>query len=193
MHSALRLSEVTRVNQLLWQTFSLLCGQNPAHTWAAGEALLPFCQRCAGLYIGAATCVALHLVLRPGLSGRFIAAHGLLLLIAAPFCFHWIPNGPVLRAMTGVLCGFGIGTFLWLVPGTALGRADGSGRRAATWGYAAGLISVLLLVPLAGSLGGAVIGWMLEGLAAAGVLSFAGLVLANAAFGLRGLVRRQVK
>jgi uncharacterized membrane protein len=178
------------VNRLLWQAFSVVCGQNPEHTWAVGQTLLPFCQRCTGLYVGAGVCVALHLILRPGLSGRFIAAHGLFLLIAAPFGFHWIPDEPALRAMTGVLCGFGIGTFLWLVPGTAWGRADGSGRRAAAWGYGVGLGAVLLLVPLAGDHGGAVSGWVLKGLAAAGLVSLAGLVLTNAAFGLRGVARR---
>jgi uncharacterized membrane protein len=179
-----------RVNRLLWQAFSLVCGQNPEHTWSAGQTLLPFCQRCTGLYIGAFVCVALHLILRPGLGGRFLAAHGLFLLIAAPFGFHWIPDWPSLRAMTGVLCGFGIGTFLWLVPGTAWGRANGAGHRAAAWGYAAGLGAVLVLVPVAGGHGGAASGWVLEGLAAAGVVSLGGLALANAAFGLRGVVRR---
>jgi uncharacterized membrane protein len=179
-----------RVDQLLRQAFSVVCGQNPEHTWAAGPTLLPFCQRCAGLYVGAFVCVALHLILRPGLGGRFLAAHGLLLLIAAPFGFHWIADGPALRAMTGVLCGFGIGTFLWLAPGTAWGRAEGSGRRAAVWGYAAGLGAVLLVVPLAGGAGGAASGRVLEGLAAAGVVSLAGLALANVAFGLRGVARR---
>ena len=178
------------MNQLLWQAFSVVCGQNPEHTWAAGLTLLPFCQRCAGLYIGAFVCVALHLILRPGLGGRFLAAHGLFLLIAAPFGFHWILDWPGLRAMTGVLCGFGIGTFLWLVPGTAWGWADGSGRRGAIAGYAGGLGAVLLLVPLAGGQGGAASGRVLEGLAAAGLVTLGGLALANAAFGLRGVARR---
>ena len=168
----------------------MVCGQNPEHTWSAGPALLPFCQRCTGLYVGAFACVALHLTLRPRLRGRFLAAHGLLLLIAAPFGFHWIPDGPALRAMTGVLCGFGIATFLWLVPATAWGWADGAGRQAAAWGYAAGLGAVLLLVPVAGSHGSAASGRVLEGLAAAGGVALAGLALANAAFGLRGVARR---
>lgn len=177
------------MNRLLWQAFSVVCGQNPEHTWSVGPTLLPFCQRCTGLYIGAFVCVALHLILRPGLGGRFIAAHGLFLLIAVPFGFHWIPDGPALRAMTGVLCGFGIGTFLWLVPGTAWGRANGAGRRAAVWGYATGLGAVLVLVPLAGGHGGAASGRVLEALAAAGLVSIGGLALANAAFGLRGVFR----
>jgi uncharacterized membrane protein len=177
------------VNRFLWQTFSFVCGQNPDHTWAPGHTPLPFCQRCAGLYAGAGLCVALLLILRPRLTGRFIAAHGLLLLIVAPFGLHWIPHGPALRTITGVFCGFGIGMFLWLVPATAWNWADVTGRRTATRAYAAGLGAASVLVPLAGGYGSAIAYWGLELLAAAGALSLAALVLTNLALGLRGISR----
>jgi uncharacterized membrane protein len=177
------------MHQLLWQAFSLLCGQNPEHTWAPGQALLPFCQRCTGLYVGSFVCLLLHWVARPGQGRRFIALHCLFLLIAAPFVFHWIPDGPVLRTLTGVLCGFGIGTFLWLVPSAGWGIDEAPTRKSAGAWYALGLCATLLLLPLAANFGGAVIGCALQGLAAAGAVSLGGLALTNAVFGLRGFVR----
>ena len=39
--------------EFLGQCFAFLCGQNPEHTWAPGGLLLPCCQRCLGLYVGA--------------------------------------------------------------------------------------------------------------------------------------------
>ena len=58
----------------------------------------------------------LHLWLKPKFSNRFLLVHGAFLLLMAPFGFHWLPQGPVLRTMTGVLFGFGVVTFLWLQP-----------------------------------------------------------------------------
>ncbi len=178
---------MTLVHQLLWQAFSLFCGQNPEHTWAPGQAPLPFCQRCTGLYVGSMVCLLLHWVLRPRHGRRFVALHCLFLLTAAPFGFHLIQHGPVLRTMTGVLCGFGIGTFLWLVPAAGWGVAEAPIRNSAEALYVLGLCATLLLLPLAANLGGAVIGCVLQWLAAAGAVFLGGLVIANVAFGLRGV------
>ncbi len=76
--------------------------------------LLPCCQRCLGLYVGAAVAAGSHLWLRPRLTGRFLELHGAFLLCMLPFGFHWLPQGPLLRTITGVLFGFGVVTFLWL-------------------------------------------------------------------------------
>ena len=76
--------------------------------------LLPCCQRCTGLYVGAGVAALLHLWLRPRLSGRFLEIHGAFLLVMVPFGFHWVAQGPVLRTLTGVLFGFAVVTFLWL-------------------------------------------------------------------------------
>ena len=177
------------MHQLLWQAFSLLCGQNPEHTWAPGQAQLPFCQRCTGLYVGGFVCLLLHGILRPRQGRRWVALYCLFLLTAAPFGFHLIQDGPVLRTMTGVLCGFGIGTFLWLVPAATWGVADASACKGAGALYALGLCATLLLLPLAADLGGTVLGCVLQWFAAAGAVLLGGLVLANVAFGMRGFVR----
>ncbi|HRT10491.1 MAG TPA: DUF2085 domain-containing protein [Candidatus Paceibacterota bacterium] len=194
---------MTGVSSFLWWTFSLVCGQNPAHTWEIEGSLLPVCQRCAGLYAGAALCLLLHGLLRPNLGGRFIAAHGLLLVVAAPFGLHWIPEGPALRAMTGALAGFGIGTFLWVAPANAWDRLRGQARHpmlrppvhnaSSTGGslrYAAGLAAALGLIPLAGCHGGVAGGWVLQGLALAGLLALTLLLAANTFLALLGLMRR---
>jgi len=81
----------------------LVCGQNAEHTWAPGEVLLPCCQRCTGLYVGAGVAALLHRWLRPRLSGRFLEMHGAFLVLMVPFGFHWLSQGPALRAAMGVL------------------------------------------------------------------------------------------
>lgn len=99
---------------ILNHLFAAVCGQNPDHTWAPGGVLLPCCQRCLGLYVGGAIAAWLHFGLRPVLSGRFLKIHGAFLLLMAPFGFHWLPQGPVLRTVSGVLFGFGLVAFLLL-------------------------------------------------------------------------------
>jgi uncharacterized membrane protein len=100
--------------EVLHHVFAAVCGQNPAHTWAPGGILLPCCQRCTGLYVGAGVAALLHIWLRPKLSGRFLEDHGAFLLAMAPFGFHWLKDGPTLRTATGLLFGFAVVTFLWL-------------------------------------------------------------------------------
>ena len=99
---------------ILSHVLAAVCGQNPGHTWAPGGMLLPCCQRCTGLYVGAGASGVLLLWLRPKLSGRFLEVHGAFLLAMAPFGFHWLAQGPMLRTVTGVLFGFAVVTFLWL-------------------------------------------------------------------------------
>jgi hypothetical protein len=100
--------------EILGHWFAAVCGQNPGHTWAPGGILLPCCERCVGLYIGAGVAALLHFALRPKLTGRFLQIHGAFLLVMVPFGFHWIAHGAALRSASGVLFGFGIVAFLWL-------------------------------------------------------------------------------
>jgi len=100
--------------ELLHHLFGCVCGQNPVHTWAPGGVWLPVCQRCTGLYAGACVAALLHLALRPVATSRWLWLHGGFLLCMIPFGYHWLPQGPVLRALTGVLFGFGLVAFLRL-------------------------------------------------------------------------------
>lgn len=166
--------------------FGWVCGQNPLHTWAPGGVLLPCCQRCTGLYIGAALAAALHFWLRPRLSNRFLEAHGVCLLQMVPFGFHWLPQGPELRTFTGLLFGFGVTTFLWLIPAArwlgAPPRWRGAALIYAAIGAAAGL--GLLVAVRGGSVAASGLAW----LAAVGLVALAALVAVNLFAGTRGLL-----
>jgi hypothetical protein len=150
---------------------------------------MPCCQRCTGLYSGALLALALHWVWRPNLSGRFLAAHGFFLLIAAPFGLHWLPQGPILRTTTGVLCGFAVASFLWLVPATCWAKPPALQRVNALLAYGLGLVCTVLLLPVAASSSSLAAGVVITGIAAAGVISLSLLTVLNLALGVRRLVR----
>lgn len=174
--------------------FSAICGQDPAHTWACGGVTLPCCQRCTGLYVGAVLAALVHLGFKPRLTGRFLEVHGAFLLLMVPFGFHWISQGPAGRAVTGVLFGFGLVTFLKLplsqCPALRWTAQWPQGETATSSGWyftAAGLAA--FGVPLLGALGGELAAWGLSGAALLGVLVLSLLVLANAGLGLAGAAR----
>ncbi|MDO8544549.1 MAG: DUF2085 domain-containing protein [Opitutaceae bacterium] len=102
---------------MLEQLFSFVCGQNPSHTWAPGGELLPCCERCTGLYAGAAIALLLQFVLRMRPTARFLQLHGLLLMMMIPLGFHWVAHGALVRTGSGLFFGFGVVSLLWLLPG----------------------------------------------------------------------------
>jgi len=113
--------------------FSVLCGQYADHTFVPGGLWLPCCQRCTGLYGGAAMAALLHLWLRPRLTARWLALHGLCIALMVPCGAHWIPQGPVLRAASGAVFAFGVFTFLWApVRARMTGRSPNGSRGAPT-------------------------------------------------------------
>jgi uncharacterized membrane protein len=179
------------MSESLRHLFAAVCGQNPDHTWAPGGLLLPCCQRCTGLYVGALVALTLHLWLRPRMSGRFLQVHGLCLLQMLPFGFHWLPQGPALRTVTGLFFGYGVVTFLWLVPAawwqTTVAQQP--------WRYWVGLATSLLLVPAIAAWGGKAGAFFLTWLALVGFAALAGLAAANIGLGLVSLARlcRRVK
>src|ERR1017187_5433555 len=187
---------------LLAHWFAAVCGQYPGHTWAPGGILLPCCQRCTGLYVGAGAAALLHLWLRPKLSGRFLEIHGAFLVVMVPFGFHWVAQGPVLRTLTGVLFGFGIVTFLWLPLNQRAGKPLSRPLRVqdSAWGYFVMLGATLILLPTTAMLGGAFAAYGLSGAACWGVLVLAALIVGDFCLALRGawrlrhrLVRRPIQ
>lgn len=98
------------------QAFGLLCGQPFGRTWSLEGEWLPFCQRCTGLYIGAAVALALQGVLRIRPGVRLLRVYGLLLLQLVPFGLHIVPDTGILRTLTGMAFSFGLVGFLWLLP-----------------------------------------------------------------------------
>ncbi len=193
---------------LIYHLFSAVCGQHPDHTWTSAGVPLPCCQRCLGLYAGAAVAMALHGWLKPRLTGRFLEVHGLFLLVMAPFGFHWLPQGPVLRTLTGILFGFGVVTFLWL-PLAARITEESAGRNSKwkeglatqsrailAWrhdAYVCGLVGCMLVLPLLAARGGEWAGFVLSVLAVCGLAALAGLVMANLCLAIVATFRRGVR
>ena len=195
----------------LYHFFSAVCGQNPEHTWVPGGIRLPCCERCMGLYAGACAAAVLHVSLRPKLTGRLLEVHGAFLLLMAPFGFHWLPQDPLLRTLTGMLFGFGVVTYAWLpLSDSAVARIGNPRYRriatcrarpgaehlagsnpvmqpAANPGYALGLGAALAAVPALAALGGRPGAYLLCGLVCAGALALGALLMANAALGVAGL------
>jgi uncharacterized membrane protein len=172
--------------EALSHLFAAVCGQNLDHTWAPAGLLLPCCQRCTGLYVGAGMAALLHLWLRPKLSARFLEIHGAFLLFMAPYGFHWVAQGPALRTITGVLFGFAVVTFLRL---PLASRFTFHVSRPAVWGYFLILGATVALLPLVASVGGQVAAFALSGIIACGALALLALVVANISLGLFAILR----
>jgi len=172
--------------QLASDLFGAVCGQNPDHTWAPGGILLPCCERCTGLYVGAIVAAVLHFWLRPRLNGRFLEVHGLFLLLMAPLGLHWVPQGPVVRTSSGVLFGFGVVTFLWApLASHFTSRNPGRGAR----GYFGALLLTLVCLPPAAAWGGKAAACVLSALVASGALALGALVAADVILALLGGLR----
>lgn len=157
--------------------FSIVCGQNPGHTWTPGGELLPVCQRCTGLYAGATLAILLQLVFRPRPTARYLWVHGALLLQMVPQGFHLVPQEPLSRTISGVLFGAGLVAFLLLPLRPAAAEATGPGRSSARWGYGLGLALGTLLVLAGSAAGGSPSALLLRGAALAGLIALGGLVL----------------
>jgi len=164
---------------LLRELFGQVCGQGSHPAWTPGGTPLICCQRCLGLYVGGLAAWALHLCWKPRLSRDFLAVHGALILLLAPFGWHWLPENPWLRTLTGFLCGAGIATFLWLVPATKVWRhpqlTPAKGSRKYAFGLGAASVGLLLAVQY----GGTAAAWALNWLAAAGLVAFGALAILN--------------
>jgi uncharacterized membrane protein len=165
-----------------WLTtlFGLVCGQLPAHTSAPGGIPLPFCQRCTGLYAGAAVAAALHVALRIRASERFLQLHGGLLLLMVPLGFHWLPQDELVRMTSGVVFGAGVVAYLWLTAAPRL-LALRPLSRTGSWIYAAGITATLAVVPAAALFGAAAAWDTLVLLALTGAAALALLVSLNLA------------
>lgn len=88
------------------QVFSLVCGQ--VNVWTVGGRALPFCERCTGLYVGGLYALLLVVIFRPAPGVKLLAVHVLLLLQMAPFGFHLVPHGAIVRTITGEVFALGL-------------------------------------------------------------------------------------
>lgn len=178
--------------EFIAHVFSYVCDRH--HCWCLGGEWLPFCQRCTGLYVGAALSAALHLCLRPRPTSLSLWVHGLLLLLMVPFGYHLVPQNGLVRTLTGQLFAVGLVGYLLLLP-LSLPGPETEKRRPSSW-YALGVLgSVIALqwsVHSGGLLVGMVLAWLgLFGFAALGALAVANAVLIPTAI-LRLLQSRRV-
>jgi len=116
------------------QVFALVCSR--AHCRVLGGEALPFCQRCTGLYVGAAVAVVLYAVFRPHSSSLSLWIHGLLLLLVVAFGYHLVPQNGMLRTLTGQLFAVGLVCYLSLLPASRLAFWKDGGTRASRAPYA---------------------------------------------------------
>ncbi len=166
------------MDPFLQHVFAFVCSQTPDRSWAPGGILLPFDQRCTGLYVGAAIAVALHASLRFRPSVRVFCLQGLLLLQMVPLGFHLIPHGPVLRILSGQLFSFGVVGYLWLLPASCGWiRQHSDSWRVRIFLLAAG--ASLVVVPASSAWGGPIAALLLSWLGFAGLMALGALVLVN--------------
>ena len=99
----------------LHELFSYVCGQ--VNVWSPGGAALPMCQRCTGLYAGGVYAALVIAIFRPRPSSKIRWAHGIAMLLMAPFGYHLIPQSAVWRTLTGQLFACGLVYYLFLNPG----------------------------------------------------------------------------
>jgi uncharacterized membrane protein len=168
----------------LSQLFATVCGQHLDHTWTPGGWVLPFCQRCTGLYVGACLATLLQLWLKPRPTTRSLWFHGACLLQMVPFGYHWLPQGPVLRTITGVFFAFGLVQFLWLLP-AARGWLP---QQPVRTNYLAALLVSVALVPAWGRSPSPLAAVLLATLATIGLVALAVLVVVNLVLLAAGLL-----
>lgn len=182
----------------LHQLFSHVCGQNFAHTWSPGGELLPCCQRCTGVYVGAFVVALLHLARPPQPTSFWRWLNGAFLLFMVPAGFHWFPQGPELRVISGILFGFGLVAFLWLpLPEKftiydlrfTTPKHERSVNRKSQIVNALGLLAALVFTPLLGVSKNFLAATVLALLTAGGALTLALLLAADLFLAARGLWR----
>lgn len=156
--------------ELVEAFFSHVCGSE--NIWVLGSKLLPFCQRCTGLYVGLSAALVVYGVARPRPTPFTLWLHGALLVGMIPFGYHWVPQAGIVRTLTGFLFACGIVYYLLLVP---FERWDVKHR----WSHEATfaillmvLVSLLSAVSFGGPLVASVLSWLgFLGLLSVGILS----------------------
>ena len=158
------------------EVFALACSR--AHCWVLGGEPLPFCQRCTGLYVGAAVAVVLYAVFRPRATSLSLWIHGLLLLLMVPFGYHLVPQNGVLRTLTGQLFAVGLVCYLSLLPTSHL-TFWREGDKGAWRAYAVCVLGSLLILQGVVQVGGRLAGTVLACLGFVGFIVLVMLVLTN--------------
>ena len=96
--------------------FSFLCSQDPSRSFAIAGRLLPFCQRCTGVYLGLGISFVYLLASRhykKGLPPRSVIYVNIASLLIMPvFGFHFLDPGSAWRFWSGLIFGNAIASLL---------------------------------------------------------------------------------
>jgi uncharacterized membrane protein len=133
--------------------FSFLCSQDPLRSFAIEGHLLPFCQRCTGLYVGLGISFVYLLLsghYKKGMPPRSIVYVNIASLLMMPvFGFHFLDPGPGWRLWSGLIYGNAIA--MLLMPATSIiccrGRGYGQYTKTSTLCFFA-LFAFLNTIPL---------------------------------------------
>jgi uncharacterized membrane protein len=164
--------------------FSAVCGQYTPHTWVVGGWTLPCCQRCMGLYAGAAMALICQLLFRPSPSAGYRWVHGLFLLLMIPLGLHWVPQNDIIRCFSGQLFGFGVVAYLWFLPSSRLSTVARIYSTSGLRHYGIALLLSLLLVPVLVFWNIGLAAKVLVVLALAGASALCALVILHMALGV---------
>jgi len=107
--------------------FSFLCNQDVSRSFVIADHILPFCQRCTGLYVGMGISF-IYLLLsghyKKGLPPSNILYANIASLLVMPlFGFHFLDPGPAWRFWTGLI--FGNAIVFLILPAAAIVWKEG--------------------------------------------------------------------
>ena len=85
-----------------------ICGQATDRSWVFGSQTFPLCQRCTGIYVGAAIATILYYCMRPRAQRGGLWILMVLLFQIVPAGLHWWFDTPVLRMLSGAWFGIGV-------------------------------------------------------------------------------------
>lgn len=166
--------------ELFERAFSHVCGS--ANVWNLGGELLPFCQRCTGLYVGCIAALVAYVAVRPRPTAGLLWFHGALLVGMVPFGYHWVSQNDILRTATGFLFACGIVYYLLLIPFDRFKVVHKESCKA-TFAF---LFAALALLLLSVSFGGPLLAGAISLIGFLGLVSFGLLASASVLSLVRG-------
>ena len=144
---------MVRLMNIFSYIFSFVCSQDPLRSFEINGYLLPFCQRCTGLYVGLGISFVYLLLsghYKKGLPPRSIVYVNIASLLMMPiFGFHLLDPGPGWRLWSGLIYGNAIA--MLLLPATSIickrGRVSGQYTKNSTLSFFI-LFAFLNTIPL---------------------------------------------
>lgn len=162
--------------------FSHLCHQVLVRSWAPAGHQLAVCERCVGVYAGAALWLLL-VPLLPRPTKTLYAVHGAFLVQMAVLGTHTIPHGASIRTLSGQLFIIGVLFLLWH-------HVRPVKRERKAWPYLAGVAATAVLLQAAVRIPSRLAATGLDALALAGLAVIAGVAALSLALLAVRLVRR---